>query len=475
MNKKLLLVLWWIILIWGIWVWIYALSSFLGWNKEEQNLTADIGQAAGNRQQGTDVGNDWIVPQTTGDRQQSADNIDFTEPEGTGEENAAQNNLSGVALKVAIPEYFDTTGWKLLKIQYEKKYNQKVEFVKISSLKDYESQFQQSGTWSYADVYILPFEWTQSYPAKFFRFELKDGLKQLFHSSVSEVFNSNWATFVPYILDPMVSFVSTGMGYDKRIFDIYAMKEKFLLNPSGWSRLSLNFWISPIDLLLLWKGSSAYPEYSDILYNVLYQSYLSQNPDFLELFVDYASSKQQFWNYSTFQKLQRILVKVNQQCEEYSQACFLWFKKSDVILGYLSTLDQAQQYAKQNNVLSGYILANFPTQTNIYPIRVWGLAVDKNTPNLTQGAYFINEYINVLQQKPQSLYKGSLSAYSNYLSTQLNNPDYSRLKDNSLKFRLILWMKENINYVVKQTNLLDALKKDYSLSAYLENLTLLKQ
>lgn len=454
-KQKIILIL--MIPVFIISAWMYALFSVL--NKPTADITNRWNIASGTQNLSWEnvtwddniLVNSWSIEDLT----------------GTWDISTQTTGTTIKKIRVYMPDYyynrwFEIIGKKLLK---EKKV-----MVKYETFKDLESYKNTLNTeitsWS-IDIFMVPTDWINSFENNWFKVDFKNDISQLFSYIFYDHIKSKKYTFIPYSIDPFVTLISKDISMGDRWFDLDKLKEISLISAEWSSASKILFNVSDLDVSLLKAWKSMYSDYFLILYNIIYQAYLSQDPNLLTTFLT-----QWLWiDSKKIIKLVKIFSRTTPECEFYTNICLMSNWYGDVTFGFLSYLDIWDKYFKLDKKNpQDFNVYNFIADSNIYPVRGWWFMVNKNSQNIEESLALMNEYITQWTNWNNLFWKNSLPAFNWLLSNSRIDRSYENIFKFENKFQLLNWTTDLEKNFTQKTPMLEVLKGDYSVDAFLDQL-----
>ncbi len=306
-------------------------------------------------------------------------------------------------------------------------------------------------------------------------FGFSQDISSLFHYIFTDYLKNLDYTFVPFGVDPLVTYAKTpltdnpqSVGRDdivnNSVSDIDIKKIQF--------QIPILFGISSLDISLLKGKKEIYEGYTDILTSVLYQT--TNRSELIDLIKQYSSDNLEL-KIRDFAKYKRMLEKLeerNEKCTTYPKLCFMYYKLTNFSFGYLSDVEIMNQYLGK----SDYTIYNFPISSNVYPVKLWGRVVNKGNydklvktdkDGVSLAGVFFQEYITQATNGNHYLRPTLFSAFNGVLANQetdLNRRYVSQYKN---KWQLNpIQLKTTEQY----DQLVALLKGDYDLSVFFAGL-----
>lgn len=435
-----------------IWAWAYILMWFLWWSKNN----ADI--------------NWWLNNSVESSAISSWDSNNLS-----GDVNLFQNSwveLKNVKkINVYIPEIFYNKWFEQIskKILKEKKIY--VKFNKIKDINSYSSDLSEWFSWWDIDVFMIPADWKDTFKTNSYKIQFPKDISSMFNYVFYDAIKENDYTYIPYAIDPYITLVSKDKVTEKDL-DMDILKQ-FSLISSDWKKITKTlFWMSDLDATFakLWKD--IYSDYMLILYNLVYQSYLSQNQDLISEFIYNEDISLVPSDSKKIIKVQKVLEKKNPDCSIYKNVCMLANGYWDISFWFLSYLDVWNKYFSEwtRKSIDDFNVYNFINSSNVYLVRGWWFMVNKDSKDINSSLLFINEYLNQWSNGEISLWDNTISAFNNVYDMQKVEKKYEKIAKFDNKFQLLEWWDDMMDKFIRTTSILDVMKGDYSVGAFLDYL-----
>ncbi len=381
-------------------------------------------------------------------------------------------------LKIAMPIWsYNEPGWRPI---INKLAQQNIKLQIITNTWDVpypdftDSLFKDWATG--ADIILTDDQSLDKYQDSLWSFWFSQDISSLFHSSFFEYFARKDFTFIPFGIDPLVTFAKTPIQEN-----VQALDRDTIVNNSVSDlderkidvQIPILFGLSNLDLQLIKNKKEIYEGYTDILKNILYQSVnRSQLIDTLKAYSNEALEVK-IWDLAKYKRVSAKLIERNPKCGIYPKLCFMYYGLTNFSFWYLSEVDILNGYFEK----SDYTIYNFPTSTSIYPVRLRGWVVNKNNYDSTikpdgDGVsiawIFFQEYINQATNGNHYLRPTLFSAFNAVLDDQQS--------DVQRKYISQYQSKRQVNPIQVKTDeqykqFLALLKGEYDINVFLSGLT----
>ena len=370
---------------------------------------------------------------------------------------------------VMIPKWFFNDWFEQLSKQIFQQTWILVRYQKMENLAEYKKYLIENQTWS-VDIYLLPSDWLKNFSWK--NINLWEDIKPYFHSIFAEFINDNKIWFVPYSIDPLVTFVNKNSAYSQDVIDT---KNLFSYVVS-WKRsksmaIPFLFGAGENDVKLLEKNQESFPDYFTFWYNLIYQFKKWKNTIWLNSFFDTINFNSDYkWDLLEFKKLVINIAKRNPNCKDHPSICLFSYRFADIIFGFVSDQNIINNFTWWGIWLDNVSIYNFPISSDDYKIRAWWFVVDDDSLHDNQVDYFLKMYIKTSILNSLPLWDNNLSAFNNIFQIQKIQKRYENILKYESKFSLMyneINLQENF---IKKTNLINLLKWGYKTDLFLNNL-----
>lgn len=332
-----------------------------------------------------------------------------------------------------------------------------VKYKTVSTLSEYKKILSLS--WYYTwkiDLYLIPSDRLESFSWK--KINLGEDIRPYFHHVFSDYMSQN-TTFVPYIIDPLVTFLYSKAIYQKNLIDVKSLFSYIVSwKQTKKSSIPLLFGAGKDDIGLMNKWVESFPDYFSFWYNIIFQLKKGNNVDSLKSLLDTVNFNSDYKrNLLAFKKLVINISKRNPLCKTYPSMCIFSYRYADIAFGFVSDQILINQFTGWWIWLENVLLYNFPTTSDIYKVRWWWFVASAGSKNMTQIDYFLKMYIrsSVLNSLP--LWENSLSSFNNIFQIQKIQERYENILRYEPNFSLIYGKINDQEDFVKKTNLTDLL------------------
>ncbi|HMY80818.1 MAG TPA: hypothetical protein PK048_03150 [Candidatus Absconditabacterales bacterium] len=310
-------------------------------------------------------------------------------------------------------------------------------------------------------------------------FGFSQDISSLFPYLFFEYFKRTDYTYVPFGIDPMVTFMKNPIEQNTQSIDRSdivnsATTQTQDIDPRKLAvQLPILFGISSLDLQLIKHHKEIYPGYTDVLKSLVYQS--SNRSELIETIKAFSDDRLEEYKLRDLAKYKRILSKLidrDPKCKTYPTLCFIHYKLTNIAFGYLSERDIVNGYFEQSN----YQVYNFPNSSSVYPVRLWGWIVNNNVydqvikptnDDISVAGVFFQEYVTQATNGNHYLRPTVFSAFNSVLASQ--ESDLQRKYVSSFK------SKRQVNPIRLETDtqreqFVALLKGEYDISVFLAGL-----
>jgi len=261
-------------------------------------------------------------------------------------------------------------------------------------------------------------------------FWFSQDISTLFGYVFFEYFKRSDITFIPFGIDPIVTFMkkplenTTTQSIDRDDI-VNSITTQEADDPRKLAvQIPILFGIDSLDIQLIKNKKEAYDGYMDILKNILFQS--SNRSELVEKIRQFSDPRLEEYKLRDFAKFKRVsksLIERNPKCKTYPKLCFMYYKLTNVSFWYLSEMDILNGYFQQ----SSYSIYNFPNSSNVYPVRLRWRVVNKATYDhvvkadsngVSKAWVFFQEYVNQATNGNHYLRPTLFSAFNSVLESQ---------------------------------------------------------
>lgn len=401
----------------------------------------------------------------------------------TGETVVKETNLTWSDQKeriivVVMPDHFYNKWFEDISNKLYKDYRLKVDFKTIKWISSYKDYLIDTFSWVQTgiDLFLVPTDWMRSFEDHSLKMDFTKDISMMFTSQFYDHIKADKYTMIPFSLDPFVTLMDKNF-YKDSLFTLKWLSDALFIEPE-WPRklfndIRLMFWFWRNDILLLQIGKESYDDYFMFLYNIVYQAYLSLDYRLLQSFIDYSKEGNvRFRDEEKFKKFLKIASQSNPECYKFKSLCMLSNWYWDVVFGFLSYMNAYDKYFTTGKISSSDIAVyNFLNNSNEYPVRWRWFFINKYTWKLSDTLLFVNKYIKEWSSwSNMRLWWNNLSAFNEILNKQRIQKEYSKIFEFETKFELIEWDVNIQKEFIKKTPILQVLKWEYSVEAFLDNL-----
>lgn len=332
------------------------------------------------------------------------------------------------SLKVAMPIRMYNEPWRRPIINKLAQQQIKVQIITNTRTQSYDEFVESlivSGATG-ADIILLNNDQLSKYGENAGSFGFSQDISSLFPFLFFEYFKRTDFTFVPFGVDPLVTFAKTPLQDNSQSIDrdqivnnsVTDLDEKRLA-----VQIPILFGLSNLDIQLIKNNKEIYEWYTDILKNVVYQSV--NRSQLIDILKSYSNDLLEV-KIRDLAKYKRVLAKLierNPKCEPYPKLCFMYYKLTNFAFGYLSEMDILNGYFEK----SSYTIYNFPTSSNVYPVRLWWWIVNDaeydrlikpSSDGVSLAWVFFQEYITQATNGNHYLRPTLFSAFNVVLANQ---------------------------------------------------------
>lgn len=387
-------------------------------------------------------------------------------------------NISEKIVRIAMPiQHYNDPGWRPI-INKLAQQNIKVQIKTNTWNENYNDFVEKLLSWGNTgiDIALVDNEELDVLSNNVGNFWFSQDISSLFHYAFHDYFSNKQYTFVPFAIDPLVTFSKTPIADNPQSIDRDTIVNNSMtsIEPNKLPfQMGILFGISSLDISLLKNKQSVYSDYVDILAWILYQSL--NRPELLDTIKTYSSNmlEEKIRDLAKYKRLVGKMQEKDPKCKYYPKLCFLRYKATNFAFGYLSDLEIVNQYLWW----SDYVVYNFPISSNVYPVKLRGWVVNKANYNslvkvdsdgVSLAGVFFQEYIAQATNGNSYLWPTLFSAFNVILTNQetdLNRRYISQYK--SKRQRNELELRTDAQY----EQLVALLQEQYDLKVFLSRLS----
>lgn len=354
-------------------------------------------------------------------------------------------------LNMAIPYWLDKDAiqWLTDQINLDEKNNITIHIAQaknraeyIDRLNDRRNEFDimLAPTTAYADIQdgilALPFQ---------------ENVISSFHPSVSELILSNNFSFLPFGLDPVITYSNEKISDQELIWEDI---DRYILTYPSQDQIGLWFGISAVDIKLLeaWRTPLAW--YTDTLEILIGSILADSNAALLAALIDPAT-----WDFRAIYKAANTdQSKSDLDCQNNISLCLFARNGLQIWFGQMSDA----LHANQNSVISVLPHSSDLIQT------VWGWIVPDQTDSRSAVLWWLVWYMQISASSNLPLWQYVLPVFQEKMHLDILQTKYKYIapyiKNNDTK--VLIWSKDQLQKYIDDTPLLDVLKGEYNVSLY---------
>lgn len=237
-----------------------------------------------------------------------------------------------IEIRVMMPRYFYTAGWKNLAQDLYTQHNIYLNFKFIDNLNVYKS-FVYNRNFDQADLILIPYDRVEKTPIRTFTFQ--QNVSSIFDQLISPIIWSENVSFLPFAADPVVMYTLKWYDQPSTFGDFFDFISNW--NPKNPLYFPLFFWLTNEDYDREWFLR----EYQDIIrYALMHYFTTYRDINTLQKWVDCNV----FQNYN-LTDLNTILKAISSPaCEDFPSICFQLYNFVAIRFWFLSDADVVRQY-----------------------------------------------------------------------------------------------------------------------------------
>ena len=293
------------------------------------------------------------------------------------------------------------------------------------SLSTYQTQL--NSLWlkdSNVDIALVPSDRLANYvtPAYHIQFSDNSIVTSLFPQYLASYISADTSTYIPYILDPMVTRVRGNLVIPTGEFSLAKLLQLALLRAvDAPSTVPLLRGLTAADGKILSENKEYLPDQFMTLYSLIGDRATRQDSSTLSSYLDNQSS----YSYRSKTKINSLVQRfttINPQCPDQTVLCLLAYGGADMGFGFASDrVTRAADFSKAPAQASDFAMYPFPT-TAFHPVKAWGFLVRRDSPRLAAALKVINAYLTLGSHGESALWPQQLSPFTTILSKQLIQP-----------------------------------------------------
>lgn len=484
MNNNVLLVLGGIFVF--LFLWIFAIVYFLVWwsqpsadvlQAENENLYEDNNDEINNNDQDEDI--DDEKENTKDENEVDGENDESKDADNNKikkEEDNYEQKYEDSKIVVHIPDFFYERRWfEVLKRRFQREYSIKVDYEKYKDMNNYQNELLLSlaREEDWYDVFMIPSTWKKSFDQFAYNIEFDSSLDQHFHYQFSEINDIDSNTFLPFAIDPLVTFVRDNSFWSwKNSISVSDIQEYILMEgDSSWLNMPVMFWVSPGDISYMQNNNTFYENYLDVIYSYVKLSWMEDDIDYIEFLLDLWSD----WNYKSwdprkFISIVRRLSQENEKCRKFPDICVKFSSFVDISFGYMSDLDKKNKYFDDGLTDDWFEVFNFPIKSDEYLTRSWWFMINKNSNKNKQSVLFLDKFMQEVSWWNTSFWSSTISSFNSVISSQRSKNIFENIIWNLTDFNIKTWTVSKYENFIKDTKFLQALNWEYSISGFFDEL-----
>ncbi len=360
-------------------------------------------------------------------------------------------------ITLIVPAWVDNNEFKQVRLQIEAKYNVKTTVHGINTITEYQTilraylQHPEK-----ADIVLVPTNWIDSFTTRWYHIPFKTSIAPLFHPLFRSWVDHPEFTYLPYAIDPYVTFYNPA-SYTPKGKTTFSNIQSALLTPRKTTTgyLPLLFGIDAGDLAVLEQWGVPYPGYIELLQLFLQMDISIQKISLLDFF-----SQTSYRDTARFHALTTTLGEHVNSCQYLPQLCLLAYDISDV--GFWRLHEIGYLKSAFPNARAQIEFSNIPTLGSSYPVTGRGWIISKDSQNLPASLTWMKWYLEILVDEEPFLYDDVLSATNAVHQRQIIEDRYLPLAQFSNQYKLVVWSITDSQKLLQKTALIPMLRGEYS-------------
>lgn len=427
-----------------------------------QNLQANVSSISENNEQDEATSN--LASETMPNQQQPVEqSSQLLEEVNLAKETEKLPTLSRIT--IIVPMRVDTVQFRELTKRIAQEYHVQATVRTAKTLTDYKNilhalvQHPQQ-----ADIVLVPTNRIDSFTDWWYRIPFKQSISPLFDPIFRTRIDHQAFTYLPYLIDPMVTLYNT-QSYTPKWKTTFSDLQSALLTPrkTTSSYLPLLFGIDAGDLALLEQENAAYPGYIELL-ELFVSMDLSRNTTTLLDFFLQTSHR----NTTRFHALSHTLGERVDSCQYWPHLCLLAYDIADIWFGWLHELSQLEGNFPHARAQIAY--SNIPTLDQTYPVTGWWWVVSKQSTDMPATLTWIKWYLELLVDEEPVLHDYAFSASSAIYQRQKIEDRYLPLAWFAHQYKLVIGSLTDSHELLQNSSLIPMLRGEYSKGIFLKSM-----
>lgn len=294
------------------------------------------------------------------------------------------NNKDYKEIRVMMPKYFYTAGWKNFAQNLYAQQNIYMNFKFVDNLNEYRDSVTNTN-FSWADLMLIPYDWIEDTPTRSFAFQ--QSLEFAFDQLVSPIVADNQISFLPFAADPMVMYTLPEYTSLTNFSDITNFVYDWV--PRNPSSFPLFFWITSEDFNYEWFER----EYQDIVRYAL-MHYFTKYRDSNSLWKWIDSNVFESYNLNTL----KTILNSRPNCKNFPSICFQLYNFVWIRFWFMSDEDITNLYfSSKKSDFNKLLQTSLPLSSLESPVRLrWrSMPASLNDNNTINAVYlFLSQYMN---------------------------------------------------------------------------------
>jgi len=389
-------------------------------------------------------------------------------------QNTTETTTKQTAITILMPGFFFNDDFISFANDLQTEKNIDIKFQTIQKLSDYQILLSDPTNIS-ADIILMPTYRINSFDANTLKYiDLWEqwGISPYFLPIFQHLTESKSFNFIPFSIDPLVTFVSDIQFKEKKVSIGSLLTYLNLSTASNQLHMPLLRGFGKNDIRLLEQNWESFPHYFTFLYNIIYQYSQDNNHQWLTQLQDINTSIMPHKrNFIKYKQILKKIEKRNPNCLDFPGICLFVYKFGNIKFGFISDLAIWDQYFTETTLTSAHIkIKNFPLITDVYKVNSRGFVINKKNNQDAITKTFFQEYLKAWVQNKYSLRNKHLSAFTNIFATQSSQKKYQELLKYQKQFSLIYNHLDTQKQFLSQTQTINLLQNKISAEEYLNSL-----
>ncbi len=368
-------------------------------------------------------------------------------------------------VSIIIPNWAYTDEFKLLLQQIEAQENVTTNVRSVATIDEYKKVLRASLQHpEQIDIILVPTNFITSFVPRGYHLSFKESISPLFDSLFRDWVDNSAFTYIPFAIDPMVTFYNTE-AYRPSGKTTLSDIQSALLTPrkTTGGYVPLLFGIDAGDVALLEQWATTYPWYLELLQLFLQMDISKKTLTLINYF-----NQTQYRDTTHFHNLSTAIWEHVLVCKTQPQLCLLVYGMGDIAFGRLHEYTSIQNDFPNPRAQIG--MSNFPNIDLGYPVTGRWRVISKWSPNIPGALRWVKGYLQIIVDKEPTLQSDVFSALNAVYQRQRIEDRYLPLAPFMSTFEFIIWSVTDGQKILQKTSLIPMLRWEYSQWIFLKKM-----